>query len=183
MIEQLGISYVVFAPDVDESTGLEESPTHYVERIARKKMAAALAASASSQIRCKAVLTADTVVVLGTRILGKPATPDESLAMISDLSGKAHEVISCYCLRDVGSGATRLRRVSTEVIFRSISREEMNDYVTTGEGNDKAGAYAIQGRAAAFVRSIRGSYSNVVGLPLAELVEDLREFGILGAQS
>lgn len=183
MISQLGISFAVFSPEVNEASHLGEPPPSYVERITRAKMDAARAYSDTSFCDFRAILTADTAVVLGNRILGKPASDEESLDMISSLSGQTHQVLSCYCLRDLSTGESRLRRVSTEVIFRDLLPEEVSAYVAEGEGRDKAGAYAIQGRAAGFVRAIHGSYSSVVGLPLSELVEDLRGLGILGRRS
>lgn len=178
MVSQLGISFAVISPDVNEASLPGEAPPSYVERITRAKMDAACA-SESASADYRAILTADTAVVLADRILGKPATDEESLDMISSLSGRTHQVLSCYCLRDISRGESRVRHVSTDVIFRRLSPDEVRGYVATGEGRDKAGAYAIQGRAAGFVSRIHGSYSSVVGLPLSELVEDLRELEIL----
>ena len=183
MIGQLGISFAVCSPDVNEAPLSGEAPSDYVERITGAKMEAASASRESASGNYRAILTADTVVVLGETILGKPATDEDSLDMVTSLSGRTHNVITCYCLRDTSSGESSIRQVSTDVIFRSLSPEEICAYVATGEGRDKAGAYAIQGRAAGFVRRVHGSYSSVVGLPLAELVEDLRDFGILGQES
>lgn len=183
MIGQLGISFAVFKPNIDETVLTGEDAPNYVERITKAKMEATCASQHIASGDYGVVLTADTVVVLAGRILGKPESDQESLTIITSLSGTTHEVLSCYLLRDIRSGESRLRRVTTEVQFRSLSPDEIRDYVASGEGRDKAGGYAIQGRAAAFVRTIRGSYSSVVGLPLAELVEDLREFGVLGPLS
>lgn len=183
MIGQLGISFTVFTPNLDETTLPEEKAPNYVERITRAKMEAACASRDVSCGDYRAVLTADTAVVLGERILGKPHTDKESIDMLTALSGRTHEVLSCYCLRDVLSGENIVRRVSTEVNFRVLFPDEIRDYVAMGEGRDKAGAYAIQGLAGAFVREIHGSYTSVVGLPLSELVEDLRNLGVLGPPS
>lgn len=182
MLGQLGVTFDVVSPDVNEATIFGEEPSAYVKRVTRAKMDATRSLLASTRVNYRAILTADTAVVLGDRILGKPASDAESFEMIASLSGTTHQVLSCYLLCDVSGRAERLRVVSTDVIFRSLSTQEVREYVASGEGRDKAGAYAIQGRAGAFVSSIHGSYSSVVGLPLSELVEDLREFGLLGSE-
>lgn len=183
MIAQLGLSYDAASPDVDETTTPGETPSAYVTRVTRAKMDAICVSHAPVLANYGAVLTADTVVAVGDRILGKPTSEADALEMVRSLSGKTHQVLSCYLLRNAKGDEERIRLVSTDVEFRELVEHELRDYVATGEGLDKAGAYAIQGRAAAFVRAIHGSYSSVVGLPLSELVEDLRELRILGSES
>ena len=126
------------------------------------------------------ILAADTVVHLpegDPRILGKPASADEARVMLSRLAGRAHEVVTAYTL--LYKGSERGRAVQTEVTFRALSPAELEGYVGSREWEDKAGGYAVQGLAAAFVRSVRGSYTNIVGLPLCEVLEDLDALGAL----
>jgi len=170
----LGIAPVVRPVDLDESELPGEEPAAYVERLARAKAAA----------RCEPgelVLAADTTVVIGERILGKPRSRAESAAMLAELSGRAHRVLTAIAVAhrpDPGGPA----RVSCEVVatgvrFTAISQAMRDWYVDTGEGDDKAGGYAVQGCAGLFVESIDGSYSNVVGLPLPRLEALLHRLG------
>jgi len=168
-LQQLGLSFEVQAADLDESVQPGESPVAYVERLARQK-AQAVAAKAAGTV----VLGADTTVVVGEAILGKPADAADAARMLAALSGRAHEVLTGVAV--VGP-VTLSQVVKTRVYFRAVSAQEIDWYVRTGEPLDKAGAYAIQGLAGAFVTEIEGSPSSVVGLPLAETVELLRRVG------
>lgn len=145
-----------------------EDPARAAERLARVKADEVFARRPHAL-----VLAADTVVAIGDRILGKPQDPAEAVAMLALLSGRSHRVITGVCL--LGPRREEVFHASTEVIFRRLGPEEIRAYVDSGEPMDKAGAYAIQGGAAGFVREIHGSYTNVVGLPLAECIERLRE--------
>lgn len=170
LLAQLGVRFAVAPVDIDESPLPGEVPDALVSRLARVKAEAGLAFAEPGQW----VLGADTVVALGEEILGKPAGVDAAGAMLRRLSGRRHTVCSglfLACQGQPGQG----RAVRTRVWMRAISDPEIAAYVATGEPLGKAGAYAIQGRAAAFVRCIAGSYSNVVGLPLFELDALLRE--------
>lgn len=171
LLAQLGLSFTELRLDIDESRGEGEAPGSYVARLAGEKAAAGLALAGEGVI-----IAADTTVVLGDDILGKPLSRDEAIAMWSRLSGGEHRVLTGVAV------ATRermeVRVVSTTVRFRRISRAEMEAYWASGEPTDKAGGYAIQGKGAVFVTGIEGSYSNVVGLPLAETAELLAGFGI-----
>lgn len=178
MLELLQIPFSVYSPEVDESVISGEDPTDYVERVSRLKMEAARKHVNAEGACFRAILTADTTVAVDGRILGKPGDDDEALQMITALCGRKHQVQSCFCLCDLTTGQLRLRRVCTEVALRQANERELCAYVATGEGRDKAGAYAIQGRASTFVRAIDGSYSSVVGLPLCELVEELSALGL-----
>jgi len=149
----------VIPADIDETPRPAEPPRAYAERMAREKLAALPAADAL-------VLTADTVVAAGRRILGKPADAGEAEATLRLLSGRRHRVISAVALR-AGDRVT-FRRAETMVRFKRLSDEELAGYLACGEWRGKAGAYAIQGRAAAFIPAINGGYGAVVGLPLAE---------------
>lgn len=166
-----GIVFDVRSSDIPEVPEPGEVAEAFTLRIAAEK-AAAVAPSAPGA----AVLAADTAVVLGGRILGKPADPDDARSMLRSLAGHTHEVITGVCL--LAPTGTERFAVRTAVRFRSIPEAEISWYVGTGEPLDKAGAYAIQGRGGSFVEAIFGSYSNVVGLPLAETLAALRRAGI-----
>jgi len=172
LLETLGVVFTCDPAAVDETPLPGESPAEYVARVARAK---ALAVRARHTGRC-AVLAADTAVVLGGRIFGKPADRAEALAMLRRLSGQVHRVLTAVAV--YGPGIARLQSVATEVTFTGLSEAAREAYVDSGECCDKAGAYAIQGLGGAFVRSIRGSYSNVVGLPLAETRALLQAAGV-----
>ena len=176
LLDQLGIGHRVLVPDVNEAVLPKESPEDYVQRLARIK--AEVTAMRVSERRMKAlpVLAADTAVVLGKRIMGKPADAKDATAMLAALSGKSHRVLSAVAVVFQGKLAVALS--VTQVRFRRLSTNEIAHYVASGEPLDKAGAYAIQGRAAAFVKHIEGSYSGVMGLPLYETAQLLNKFGI-----
>jgi septum formation protein len=170
LLAQLGVRFIVAPVDVDESPQPGELPGALVSRLARAKAQAALAAADPEQW----VLGADTVVAVGREILGKPGDAAAAAAMLRRLSGRVHTVHSGLFLARRGLPGHG-RAVRTRVWMRAIGDPEIAEYLATGEPLGKAGAYAIQGRAAAFVRCIAGSYSNVVGLPLFELDSLLRE--------
>lgn len=162
-----GIAFEVHPAEVDESPFPHETPEDLVQRLSLLK-----ATTVSRQHPDHIVLAADTVVEHDGEILCKPATDQEALEMLQALSGDAHEVMTGFtlCYPD---GTSFSQVVITEVEFRDLPREEIQRYVDSGEPMDKAGAYGIQAGAAGFVREIRGSYTNVVGLPLAEVLVQL----------
>lgn len=169
LLAQLGLEFTLAPVDIDESPRPGEAPAALVSRLSRAKAEVALGAADPQQW----VLGADTVVAVGQEILGKPGSGVAAAAMLLRLSGRAHTVYTgLYLARRNRSGHGRT--VRTRVRMRVIEDSEITAYVATGEPLGKAGAYAIQGRAAAFVRCIAGSYSNVVGLPLFELDAMLR---------
>ncbi len=172
MLASLGLEFTVEPADVPEEEIAGEGPEDHVRRLAADK-AAAVAARRPREC----VLAADTVVAVDGLILGKPAGREEAAAMLSRLSGRWHEVWTGYavCL----SGERRVRAVKTGVRFVELAPGLIRAYVDTGEPMDKAGAYGIQGVAAAFVAGLRGSYTNVVGLPLAEVAGDLAAAGVI----
>ena len=170
LLRAAGFSFETFVATVDERQNVGESPSVYVRRLAAEKSAAALAAIKDPDA---IVLGADTTVVVDGEILGKPADAADSAAMLRRLSGRAHEVLTGVSLR---RGAREIGRVeSTTVDVVPLTPDEVAWYVASGEGRDKAGGYAIQGLASRFIQRIDGSYSNVVGLPIACVVELLRE--------
>ena len=184
LLAQIGVRFqlLVFrtrpgeGPEVDEAPLGNEAPSAYVERVARAKAEAGWSRMLQRNVPQAPVLAADTTVALGERILGKPANRQEAAEMLAALSGRSHEVLSAVSLK-YGDWMEGVLSVS-EVRFRPLGEEEIMQYVASGEGDDKAGAYAIQGRAARFIAELRGSYSGVMGLPLYEtsqLLEKLRE--------
>ncbi|MGR9053000.1 MAG: Maf family protein [Gammaproteobacteria bacterium] len=171
LLDALGVGYRVSAVDLDESTLPNESPEHYVERIAAEKSALCLRHSNGNL----PVLAADTAVVVAGRILGKPRDREDFFAMIRLLSGASHRVYSAVSLR----GREHWLALSiTDVRFRKITDSEMSAYWRSGEPADKAGGYAIQGLGGIFVAAIEGSYSGVMGLPVYETAELLSKQGI-----
>ena len=152
----------IVAPEIDETPAKHELPRAYALRIALLKCEAVAKQEGGSL-----VLAADTVVAVGRRILPKAASPGEVERCLKRLSGRRHQVLTALALAAPGA-PLRTRIVTTRVAFKVLTPEEIAAYVASGEGEGKAGGYAIQGRAEAFVRFINGSYSNVVGLPLYE---------------
>jgi len=162
--------------DVDELPLAQESPAAYVERVCREKAQAAQEALRLRTLRAAPTLTADTVVTLDQQIIGKPDDNAHAAQILRKLSGRTHEVITAVALT-LGE-RTEFRVASTRIRFASLDEERIRRYLLTGEAHGKAGAYGIQGQAAAFVEHLEGSYSGVVGLPLFETVELLKSFGI-----
>lgn len=155
---------------------LPGEPAHdYTLRLARAKAYFGSRLIPMRRLQAQAVLAADTAVELDGEILGKPAGPQQAAQMLARLSGRTHRVLTAVALADAGRLEQALS--TSEVSFRVLSPEEIRRYVASGESLDKAGAYAIQGRAAAFVEEIRGSYTGIMGLPLFETAELLRRFG------
>ena len=162
----------ILPADIDESERPGEEPAEYVRRMARSKAEAVARQRPESW-----VLAADTIVALGDAVLAKPADAPENAAMIARLAGRPHQVTTAVAL---ARGEVReVLAITTEVRFRPLTASEVEEYAATGEGLDKAGGYGIQGRGAALVEGITGSYTNVVGLPLAEPLLLLRRW--LGA--
>ncbi|SHK35275.1 septum formation protein [Marinobacter antarcticus] len=170
LLEQIGVVFSVQPAHIDETPRTAEMPGDYVERLAREK---ALAVAVS--FPGKLVLGSDTSVVLDNAILGKPSDQHEARAMLSELSGTTHQVMTAIALAQGVRCESRL--VTAEVTFRSLSGDEIAAYVTTGEPMDKAGSYGIQGLGGIFVKEIKGSYSAVVGLPLQETAALLADAG------
>jgi septum formation protein len=170
------IDFTVVPGDIDETPLPGEEPVAHVLRLAEGK-----AREAASRARGRFFIGADTIVLCNGEILGKPADNDAATLMLRKLSGSKHHVITGFAVIDRESGRAVRRSVSTEVFFRLLGDAEIAAYVASGCPLDKAGAYAIQGGAAAMVTRINGSYTNVVGLPLCEVVTALREMGALDA--
>jgi septum formation protein len=163
------------APDIDETPQPGEDPRDYVMRLARAKAAVGWKRMIERNLPQAPVLAADTTVALEGRIFGKPQGRADAERMLAELSGKRHEVLTAVVLQFDEEVETALS--VSDVQFRSLSADEIRAYVATGESDDKAGGYAIQGRAALFVAEIRGSQSGIVGLPLYETAQLLQKVG------
>ena len=172
LLKALGISFEVLPAQGEERPYQGEGPARYA-----LELACAKAREVASLAPGKVVLAADTIVVSAEEILGKPKDEAEAKRMLSLLSGREHEVLTAYVILD---GAEERRRVvSTRVLFKELCAEEVEAYLATGEPWDKAGAYAIQGIASYMVKEVHGSVTNVIGLPLAEVTEDLLKLGVI----
>lgn len=165
-MRQAGIPFVVRTAQVDETPLANEKPEDYVRRLAEEKAMGIAAAPHET------ILGADTTVVIGSQLLGKPSDAADAARMLQALSGRCHEVLTGICLRSV-SGVVR-DWAATRVWFTSMTPREIADYVASGEPMDKAGAYAIQGLGSKFIERIEGCYFNVVGLPVALVYSHLR---------
>ncbi len=174
LLTQLGVHFAVDPADIDETAQPGEAAQDYVVRMAREKAAAVRSRRGSGEL----VLAADTTVVIDDDILGKPADHFSGLGMLARLSGRTHQVITAVCLAHADGYAGFA--VETRVTFVNLTRELCESYLATDEPWDKAGSYGIQGLGGALVRGIEGSYSNVVGLPLAETRELLAAHGVAG---
>lgn len=179
LLRAAGFDFDTIVADVDESVRAAETPAQYVRRLAAEKSFVASGLFDDRAIRDgrHIILAADTTVVVDGENLGKPADDADAARMMRALAGRAHEVMTGLSLR---CNAYEVGRVeTTRVFFAPMSDADVAWYVASGEGRDKAGGYAIQGLASRFIQRIEGSYSNVVGLPVAAVVELLREFGTI----
>lgn len=194
-LKQLNVEFGIIVPDVPEAPRRREAPRAYARRLAGEKADAVFERLAPAALEGDLkeidkdlarviakdellVIAADTIVVLGKHILEKPRNDADAKRMLRALSGRVHDVITGVCVLKVEKGVPVRERaftVSTSVRFKKLSAAEIDGYVATGEPKDKAGAYAIQGIGSFLVKSITGSYTNVVGLPVAELVDLLRK--------
>lgn len=175
LLASAGVQFRVSPGDIDEEVLPGELPRDHVLRLAREK-AAAVARTAPGRF----FIGADTIVVCGGEIMGKPRDAADAARMLFKLSGVGHEVITGFCVLDKERDHALSEAVTTRVFFKELREDEVASYIETGCPLDKAGAYAIQGGAAHMVRRIEGSYSNVVGLPLCEVIDALRQMGALG---
>ncbi|MGH8584018.1 MAG: Maf family protein [Gammaproteobacteria bacterium] len=174
LLRQLGIEFITLPVRIEEHWDAHESPPRYVERLALEK---ALAGWHQAS-RPLPVLGADTEVVCDARVLGKPSSPEEAVAMLGRLSGRAHQVHSAVAIVVPPGNRQEVLVNTTQVFFRALSDAERLRYVATNEPCGKAGGYAIQGLAAAFIERIEGSYTGVMGLPLFETAALLERAGI-----
>jgi septum formation protein len=176
LLQEVGIHFSVEIPDIDESPHEREHPKKMVTRLAREKALAILNQHPNDDVL---IIAADTTVVApdGKTNLGKPQDAEDAFRMLRTLSGKTHTVFTGYAIafQKKGKKQIKFRTVQTRVTLRKLSQSVLRDYVGTQEPMDKAGSYAAQGKGMALITEIRGSYSNVVGLPISHLVEDLEQ--------
>ena len=198
LLEQTGFTVRTIPADVEEVQLEAEAPAEMVKRLARSKVLAVVqrlratttsmtdegqpappprGVLASQEAALRWVIGADTVVVLEEEILGKPRDQDHAFEMLQRLSGQEHKVVTGFCIFDLKKNKEGLQAVMSSVRFKTLSRPEIEKYLSTGESMDKAGAYAVQGIGAYMIDSIGGSYTNVVGLPLCQVMEMLEEMG------
>lgn len=171
-----GIEFDVIPADVDEAMDVEDTPDGYARRLAQLK-----AEAVRAQAGERPILGADTIVLVDNEVLGKPTGADDARRMLRLLSGREHAVLTAVCLINPLAESRRVQTLvaRTTVEFATLSHQEIDWYVASGEPMDKAGAYAIQGLASRFITRIDGSYSNVVGLPVAVVYQLCRTAGLL----
>lgn len=176
LLTQIGVAHRVLSADIDERPLAGESAQQCVRRLAREKALQVRARLRAEGVRASAVLAADTVVLLDQQLMGKPRDRTDALAMLAQLSDRTHSVLSAVALAHGDELGEALS--SSRVTFRALTAAECEAYWDSGEPRDKAGAYAIQGLGAVFVQQLTGSYSGVMGLPLAETAALLAQAGI-----
>ncbi len=174
MLRSLGISFSIIPPDIDERKRRSETIRDYVLRIAHDK-----AKKVGTHFPDKWVIGADTIVVYKGKVLGKPKNEKEAMDMLMTLQGKWHKVLTGYCILHMAKQACYQDVVETKVFIKDLTRDEIKRYINTSEPFDKAGSYAVQGKGGYMVKEIKGSYSNVVGLPICEITQILMSLGIL----
>ena len=182
LLEQMGIRYQLLLPDDSEDAeALEavlknEAPTAYVKRVTNLKLNAAVARMKARQLKTAPILCSDTTVALGRMIYGKPEDVNDATRMLTELSGCTHRVLTAIAVQ---SGRKRFDALSaSKVTFEAMTQKQINAYVATGEPLGKAGAYAVQGRAALHITRINGSYSGIMGLPICETALLLEAAGL-----
>jgi len=181
LLAGLGLPLHVCAADVDESVEPGEPPLGYLSRVVSEKWSAVSRKLPGKQAFA-ALLVADTIVVIDREILGKPTDVHDAERLLRRLVGREHRVYTRFAVGGTAGGAgMSSRTVETRVVLRSASDEEVKRYAATGEGLDKAGAYAAQGIGSFLIERVEGSYTNVVGLPLCEVIVELRELDLLAA--
>ena len=184
LLQQIGIPFKLLEQDVDEQPLTNEKAHELVSRLAKNKALSSYQILNKKQLELAPVLGADTMVIVddngSEKILGKPVDKEHAVEILSLLSGHTHNVLTAICLTD---GKKTLSSISNSTVsFKKLSSSEINNYWHTGEPVDKAGAYAIQGKAAAFITNISGSYSGIMGLPLYETVTLLQQFNLTDSQ-
>lgn len=176
LLQQIGVLHQVVSADVVEIPRTQESPSDYVQRLAREKAEAGLASVKRLALAPKPVLGADTIVTINNEILEKPRDAEHAANMLRKLAGTTHQVMTAVAM--IVEQTCRIKLSVTDVVFRPLSEQEIAAYWASGEPCDKAGGYAIQGLGAVFVQQIRGSYTGVVGLPIEQTVLLLDEFTV-----
>lgn len=176
LLGQIGIGFDVLPSDVDESVLAEEAPEHYVLRLAKEKASVCVQRLAEQGLPLRPVLAADTTVCIDGMILGKPENDADAAAMLRRMSDRWHVVHTAVAVADKDRVEVALS--STQVELAPLSDADIEAYIASGEPRDKAGSYGIQGLAGTFIRRIEGSYSGVMGLPIYETAQLLKQFGV-----
>lgn len=175
LLESVGIKFEIIAPSTDESILDKENPEDYALRLSREK-----ALSVSKNLdENTLVIGADTIVVVDNKILGKPKDEEDAKNILNTISGRAHHVLTAFSITKPKDDLLHNHIVGSEVVVKTLEPWEIEGYIKTGEPMDKAGAYGIQGVGAFMVKEVRGSYTNVVGLPLVEVLEALKKLGAI----
>jgi len=174
LLRSVGLKFEIIPAHVDETYADGESPRAHVRRLSNDK-----ARVIAHRYPKSLVLGADTIVVIDGLILGKPKNKKQALEMLQRLSNRRHTVFTGFTIAGVNTGISKTRVVQSAVQFKKISPEEMDWYVNCDEPYDKAGGYAVQGKGASFIKAIRGSYTNVIGLPLCEVLEEFKHFNVI----
>jgi septum formation protein len=174
ILRSLGISFSIIPPDIDERRNKDESPRDFVLRISHEK-----ARKVGDHFPDKWVIGADTIVINKGKVMGKPKDEADAFNMLKSLRGKWHKVMTGYCVLNASKDIMYRDAVETRVFVRDLSDEEIVRYINTSEPLGKAGSYAVQGKGGYMVKEIKGSYSNVVGLPICEVAEVLLSLGVL----
>jgi septum formation protein len=175
LLKLLGLAFEVMPSGIDEAFHRGETPREHVLRLSEEK-----ALVIARRYPDAWVLGADTIVIIDGEVLGKPESVSEAKEMLEKLSGREHEVFTGFSILRIEKGILIREAVESSVLFREIKGDEMNWYTASDEPYDKAGAYAVQGMGAFFIREIHGSYTNVIGLPLCEVVEALKSISAIG---
>ncbi|HBA53389.1 Maf family protein [Syntrophorhabdus aromaticivorans] len=174
ILRTLGISFSIIPPDIDETRRKDETPQEFARRVSYEK-----AFKVGSHFPDKWVIGADTIVVLKGKVLGKPKNERDAFTMLKTLRGRWHKVITGYCVLNLSKDIISRDIVETRVFVRDMTDEEIIRYIKTSEPLGKAGSYAVQGKGGYMVKEIKGSYTNVVGLPICEIAEALLSLGVL----
>jgi septum formation protein len=174
LLRQVGLKFKIMPAHVNEEHLPQESPRQHVHRLAGNK-----AMAIAGKYPDAWVLGADTIVVIDDRILGKPKGKAQAKEMLQTLSGREHKVFTGFTIAHVAAKISKTKVIRSAVRFKNISAEELTWYIGCAEPYDKAGGYAVQGKGAFFIKSIRGSYTNVIGLPLSEVLEELKNLGAI----
>lgn len=173
LLKQIGLNFEVIVSNFEEKIEYGLKPNELAEKFSLQK-----AKDVAKKQKNAIVIAADTFVVLNNEILGKPETPENARRMLKKLSGKAHIVITGFTIIDTKTGKTKTRSLETKVFIKKLTKEEIDEYIKTGEPLDKAGAYAAQELGGLFVEKIEGDFFNLVGLPIFDLAKELKNFGI-----
>ncbi|MBI5874640.1 MAG: septum formation protein Maf [Deltaproteobacteria bacterium] len=170
LLEEIGLKFDIYPADINEDIRQGESPLEHTLRLAEEK-----AKAAAKKVKSGWIIGADTIVFIDNRILGKPSDINEAREMLNLLSGRCHKVVTAFCLLSASTGEIVKKAVESSVKIKNLTDKEIEDYLKTGESLDKAGAYAVQGIGSFMIENIEGSYTNVVGLPMEELKDALKE--------